>query len=382
MIYFQGPIPIAIYPIFWAVAILLGWLNSGTLIGTALWVGIILVSLLVHEFGHALTAMFFGQKSKIILTATGGLTVRDAHKRDSAWKEFLIVFNGPLAGFILYLVCSALSHSFTERSPIISQIFYLSAIANFFWTVVNLLPIQPLDGGKLLLVLFEGLFGLKGEKIALMISAVVSIALAALSLLFTNWILLGAILLILAFENVRALREIWDIRAVDRNHELQEQLEMASQFMDHEEIEKASDLLQLIRRHANRGHIYNQATERLAKIYVSEEKYQTAYDLLNPLESQISHSGMQLEQYCAFKIKRWDEAIRLGNLAYNQFPNAHVAILNAMAHAVRGELIPTIGWLKCAQEVGIDNLLELLNEDKFDRVRETKEFKEFSLSLR
>ena len=39
-----------------------------------IWVFVIFISILVHEFGHALTACYFGQKPRIELVAFGGLT--------------------------------------------------------------------------------------------------------------------------------------------------------------------------------------------------------------------------------------------------------------------------------------------------------------------
>src|SRR5579872_5701883 len=44
MIEIPGRIPLAIHPFFWVFAAMIGWLNSGTMMGTLIWVGIILVS--------------------------------------------------------------------------------------------------------------------------------------------------------------------------------------------------------------------------------------------------------------------------------------------------------------------------------------------------
>ena len=128
-----------------------------------IWTLVIVVSVLVHEFGHALTAIAFGQKAHIDLVAFGGLTHRHGpHLKLS--QEFLIVLNGPLAGFALAIACYFLAGMIGERSPVLYAIFEIGYIANIFWTVLNLLPIQPLDGGHLLRIVFEGMFGLRGVK--------------------------------------------------------------------------------------------------------------------------------------------------------------------------------------------------------------------------
>src|SRR5262249_30239367 len=103
MITIPGKIPIRIHPLFWLLAILIGWISSNTPIGTALWVLVILISVIVHEYGHALTAIAFGQRARIDLIVTGGLTQRSGPVL-KLWKEFFVILNGPLAGLALYAI--------------------------------------------------------------------------------------------------------------------------------------------------------------------------------------------------------------------------------------------------------------------------------------
>src|SRR5438105_9521679 len=145
MIEIPGPIPIAIHPLFWVMVFFIGWINGGTLSLTLIWVGIIFISVLIHELGHALTAMCFRQKARIQFIALGGVTTFEGPKI-SYPKQFLITLNGPLFGFGLFLLATfllPLSHSF----PLLGKILKMTQIANLFWTIVNLLPVLPLDGG-------------------------------------------------------------------------------------------------------------------------------------------------------------------------------------------------------------------------------------------
>ena len=77
MMIIRGSIPIAIHPYFWIFSALVGWLYGQNFWGMLIWIGIIFVSVLVHEFGHALMAVAFKQKAKIQLAAFGGLTSYD-----------------------------------------------------------------------------------------------------------------------------------------------------------------------------------------------------------------------------------------------------------------------------------------------------------------
>src|SRR5947209_5378336 len=101
MIRIPGRIPVAVHPTFWLFAALVGYANSMSVLGTMVWVAIIFISILFHEFGHALTALLFGKSPRIELVAFGGVTYHEGEKLPF-WKQFFIVFNGPFFGFLLY----------------------------------------------------------------------------------------------------------------------------------------------------------------------------------------------------------------------------------------------------------------------------------------
>ena len=74
---------VRIHPLFWLIAVMLGWgythlhrPATGNIVGDlALWVGCVFVSILVHEFGHALTGRLFGSHAHIVLYGFGGLGI-------------------------------------------------------------------------------------------------------------------------------------------------------------------------------------------------------------------------------------------------------------------------------------------------------------------
>jgi len=138
-------IPLKISPFFWVTAGLIGWINSAgtdhTFVLTLIWIGVIFVSILVHEYGHALTSLYFGQQPRIQLIAFGGLTIPEG-KRLRGWREFLVVLNGPLFGFLLFLIfLSILSTGVVENLYLLYTVKIFTWV-NLFWTVVNLLPVM------------------------------------------------------------------------------------------------------------------------------------------------------------------------------------------------------------------------------------------------
>ncbi len=97
--------PIRIHPLFWLIAVILG-ANSGGVIEVLIWVAAVLVSILIHELGHALVIKAFGFHPWIVLYGMGGLTIHDPaenynSKANTTLGQISISIAGPLAGFLL-----------------------------------------------------------------------------------------------------------------------------------------------------------------------------------------------------------------------------------------------------------------------------------------
>src|SRR5574338_1296702 len=148
MITLPRNIPLYVHPSFWILASLIGWLGSQSLIQFGLWVVVVFMSVLVHELGHALTARIWYQRVHIELGPMGGLTVRKDQSRGK-FREFLIVLMGPLCGILLSFFAFFLLGT-SPLNPNLSFFLYITYVANLFWSLFNLLPVHPLDGGKLM----------------------------------------------------------------------------------------------------------------------------------------------------------------------------------------------------------------------------------------
>lgn len=381
MISIPGKIPIRIDPFFWFIAIIIGWMNTQTVLGTLIWIFIILVSVVIHEYGHALTALYFGQKPQIELVGFGGLTVRQGPKL-KMWQEFIIVCNGPIAGFILsgaaFLASESLKHS-GSISPLV-YILTVTYYVNFFWTFVNLLPIQPLDGGRLLSIILESIFGLKGVKIALFLSIFLS---AAIGIFFfaIHAFLAGALFLLLTFESYRSWKNSLTLTDQDQNFILQHLLKEAEKDIRNGHQEEAIQKLKTIREVAKAGVIYISTTQYLAEILAGKGDYQQAYDLLAPISDKLIPDSLRLLHQLAYRNGQWQEAISFGNRSYQSQPGYETALINALCHSVLGQVRPAIGWLQCALRDGLPNLDEILQKKEFDPIRYDPLFQNFSRGL-
>lgn len=147
--------PVEIQIGFWILALIIGLRPGRPWTDAAMWLGIIFVSILVHELGHAFAARAYGQSPSIVLHMLGGVTSWSATTDLGKKRRILVTLAGPGAGFALGLVAYGaligLSRTLgaPKGTPWVEGLALL-AFANAFWSVINLLPVLPFDGGQVL----------------------------------------------------------------------------------------------------------------------------------------------------------------------------------------------------------------------------------------
>lgn len=378
MITIPGRIPIRIFPIFWLLITVIGWINSdGNVLATTIWAIVIFLSVLIHEYGHALTALAFGQEAHINLVGLGGVTQRSG-KKLRLWQDFIIIFNGPLAG-VLFLLAAELClmiFSFPEVS-LIRFALTITVQANIFWTILNLLPVHPLDGGRLLSIVMEALLGVRGIKISLFVSCLCSIVISILFFLSSLFIA-GILFLMLTFESYRAWRESLAVTEKDQDDGMQALLKQAEEELQKGKTQVAKEKLERIREEVSKGVIYVKSTEYLALLLSKEGKFQEAYAILTPLKNKISPEALRLLHQIAYQNNAWQDAIEIGNQAYQTYPTYDIALTNALCHSLLCEARPAVGWLQRALSDGMPNLKTVLSKHEFDGIRNSAVFQEFT----
>ncbi len=373
MIEIPGRIPIAIHPLFWVFASFIGWINSQNLIGTVIWLGIILVSVLLHEFGHALTAVLFKQKARIQLIALGGVTTYDGPKL-SFWKQFLITLNGPLFGFFLFLIAASLLPVAGPKNSIFFLIVRWTLIANLFWTIVNLIPVLPLDGGQLLRIVLEGAFGVKGFKASLFASGLIA-ALMALYFFMIQQLLIGAFFFLFAFQGFDMWRKSRFATRTDREEENKQLMMQAEILLQQERIEEAKVLLKQVQEKG--GMLAVNAAQYLAIFAAKEGKRQEAYDLLLPIKDQITDDSLVLLHELAAEHKNYAFVCQMAKEAFQISQTQQTALRNARAFAYQKKGKPAGGWLQTAWQFGGLNLTAVLQEESFMMLRFDPDFRSF-----
>ncbi len=200
-----GDVPVRVEIAFFVVAALLG-ASLGTVMGVAIWVGVVLVSVLVHELGHAIAMRASGVSSRIVLHGFGGLTIPSAAIPSRA-KRITVDLAGPLSGLLLLGVPAVwLARTLPDPSAPVEIVLLSLVWVNVAWSLVNLLPILPLDGGNVTKELLDVATGDHGEVPARVVSIVVAAA-AGLYALRSGMLFAGMFALFFLTTNWRALSE-------------------------------------------------------------------------------------------------------------------------------------------------------------------------------
>ena len=150
--------------------------------------------IMIHEIGHSLMVLLWkGTIKEIVIYPLGGISKFYIDRNISFIKEFLILIAGPLFQCLAFFLLIFL---FPNRMNLIQSYHYKILL-------FNLLPIYPLDGGKLLFLCFQKWFPWKKS---FQISIVIGYVLVLVMLLFEEkkwnfWIMILLLIVLLIKEH-------------------------------------------------------------------------------------------------------------------------------------------------------------------------------------
>lgn len=134
-----------------------GWRNAGAA-GAAWSVGMVLAffaCVVLHELGHSFTARRFGVNvRRILLMPIGGMAEFDTIPRQPR-SELLITLAGPAVNFVIAAVLWTMvtfppHWEATGRLHTLAEIGRYLLLANIGMGCFNLVPVFPMDGGRIL----------------------------------------------------------------------------------------------------------------------------------------------------------------------------------------------------------------------------------------
>jgi len=222
-----GRIPVSIVPWFFVTAAFLNYNLAPQKL--ALWVAIVLASILVHELGHAAAVLAFGLEPRIDVHGLGGTTTWSGGRGLSHGKRMIISLAGPVMGFVAWIFVYTLrTLGGLPQTPLGEFIYGTLTFVNLGWGVFNLLPVLPLDGGNVLLSALEGATKGHGERPARIVSLAGAGLLAIGGALLMQW---WICLLALLFGNAN-WQGLKDLRARDHDAPMRASLEKAYEALD------------------------------------------------------------------------------------------------------------------------------------------------------
>ncbi|MEO8478695.1 MAG: site-2 protease family protein [Gemmatimonadota bacterium] len=171
-----------------------------------LFLTLLFLSVLLHEFGHIRAAAHYGIPTPdVVLTPIGGVA-RIARMPESPKQELVIALAGPLVTLIIAAMLSAGIVATTGVVGLLPNsvtnvpIWTALAWTNVVLLVFNLLPAFPMDGGRVLRALLARRLGMvRGTQIAARIGQALAVGLAVVGLsgnimlvLIAGFVFLGA----------------------------------------------------------------------------------------------------------------------------------------------------------------------------------------------
>jgi Zn-dependent protease len=199
-------IPVRILPWFWiTMAVIGGGLsanNSAAILDTLVFIGAGLISILVHELGHAWTVRKYGLPTAITLQAFGGYASFPAGRLNRK-QSFIVTAAGPglqlalgIGLLIIYRIVPI-----PPESLLHSLVFDLISIS-IIWAVLNCLPVYPMDGGQMM----SAVLGPQRAHFVHLISAVVAVLIGVASYLYLHSFLLPIFMALFAWQNWQAFQ--------------------------------------------------------------------------------------------------------------------------------------------------------------------------------
>ncbi len=352
-------IPVRVQPWFFAVILFLGALYAQLgWIYVVSWVVIATISITVHEFGHAFAFRGFGLRPSITLHGMGGLTSASTAGAEDTFtpaKSIVTSLAGPLSALVLLGIPAwimakgrgfdpglgfTISHFGTNPTEIVLQQL---VFINVGWSLLNLIPVLPLDGGNIMASVGELVAPHSGRRIA-------NIASIAIAVTFGIWgwsnRLYIAPLFAAMFIGMNVM-ELTNTRHEDADREL---AGATRALIDYEPM-KAEQLTWSVLTQSPTGERYRWATELTAWARLARGDLRGAHAAIHSLAANAGPSASLLGAL-ALAEGRTDEGV--STLAWSFMHDDHkpAKVLGAMAAAQSGQVVPVTNELLRSGEAG------------------------------
>jgi len=231
---------------FWLIAVVLGYdlarfvdrsfgpASPGVLPLLGIWAGCIMISILIHELGHTIAFRLYGIESTILLYHFGGLAIPVGSRvggrsigRMTSVEELVVAAAGPFfqigSAVLLTLLVWTLGYRVSAYEFMPGPLAAIGsslggqqldgasafAVVNFYvlpsilWGLLNLIPVLPLDGGRIAqsLIMING-----GDSNQARWLGVIAAALVGYYAFTSGQTFLGVFFIWMGIENYQAIQ--------------------------------------------------------------------------------------------------------------------------------------------------------------------------------
>jgi len=193
---------------FVLIMAIFGYFPGTTVTRMVIWLLITPLAVLVHELGHAVVARSAGAAPEIALAGFGGVTTFSTPRPLSRLRSLSISLAGPMVGLAVGIVLLLVGR---QVAPSLEAGGWQDIALTYGiwtcigWSVLNLLPVLPLDGGQAMRELLPGSPAVRTRRAA-MVSVVVAAAVAVAAYLWLQQPFVALFMLFFAVNNAMSLR--------------------------------------------------------------------------------------------------------------------------------------------------------------------------------
>jgi Zn-dependent protease len=430
-------IPVHVQPVFFLLAVLLG-LGRTEPVSIALFVVIAFAAVLWHELGHAIAFRRFGYDSEIVLHGFGGLTMPATDRPLPPAKDLVVSLAGPVVGIVVGALVLVLARPelSADDATVLDVALADLVWVSLGWGVLNLVPIIPLDGGRVMESVLNLATQGRGMRPARYVSIAVAVVLAVVAAniglvfaaLFLGWFIYANVQDLKSMrppppqaELVRLLSDGWDhvgqrayMAAANRARDVLrvspdpgQRLEAANLLgwallLDGKVTQGAGVLdsfrpdpsqvvvpppvlasaggtaaaLELLRA-AFRETPGDRSAVRLALALVQSGRLDEAVTLVTgPLLEQAGSNPPAVVAFALFQAERFEDAARVGEAGFARDPHPALAFNVACGWARAGQPDAALVWLQRAVEAGYVDLAQLESDPDLASVRDRPAYAE------
>ncbi len=164
----------------------------------------LLLVILIHEMGHFSFMKLFGYRNvKLLFVPLFGAFVKGKKEKYRQKQSIFVIMAGPFPGLIIGTSLLFVGDYYQTNWVVELALLFL------FINIINLLPLDPLDGGQL----FKVLLNSNQDLFQLVFSFISSLILIGLGLYFSSWIMIG-------FGFIMGFR----VRSIQKNYHMHKEM--------------------------------------------------------------------------------------------------------------------------------------------------------------